>query len=91
MRKHASASTAVVSLTVTAHGTTLEITDDGSGFDTSAGSDGFGLSGMRDRLALVAGSLDISSSPAGTRLIVTLPAVHTPPVPTGSSTESRVE
>jgi signal transduction histidine kinase len=50
------------------------IADNGSGFDPSRPSTGFGLSGMRDRLALVGGTLDISSSTKGTLVTVTVPA-----------------
>ena len=75
MRKHSGASAATVHLTSTAAGTDLVLTDDGGGFDANARSNGFGLGGMRDRLALLRGSLGIESSPAGTRLIITLPAV----------------
>lgn len=55
----------------------MVVTDDGLGFapdaaDSAAG--GFGLVGMRERVQLVAGSVDIESGPgAGTRLTVTVP------------------
>ena len=68
VRKHAGATAASLQL----RGTTLTVTDNGSGFDPSAETSGFGLSGMRDRLALVGGALAIDSSPAGTTLKVTL-------------------
>ena len=74
IRKHSGAAAATVVLIASDRGTTLEISDDGSGFDLEEPGDGYGLSGMRDRLALVDGALDVSSSPAGTRLIITLPA-----------------
>ena len=49
--------------------------DDGGGFDPRAASPGFGLIGMRERLALVQGSLDLESTPgAGTRLHASIPA-----------------
>lgn len=80
VRKHSGASSARVDLAATAAGTTLVLSDDGNGFDPNVapagfGPGGFGLSGMRDRLALLHGSLDVESSPAGTRLVITLPAV----------------
>ena len=75
VRKHSAATTASISLVATPSGTTLLVSDDGSGFDIGASSSGFGLPGMRERLALLNGSLDIDSGPAGTRLVVTLPAV----------------
>ena len=73
VRKHAGAGSAALALSSAAHGITLTLEDDGSGFDPASVGQGFGISGMRDRLALVGGSLDFETSPAGTRLIVTLP------------------
>lgn len=85
VRKHSGAASATVDLTATTAGTTLIVSDDGGGFEPNIpaegigpggiGPGGFGLSGMRDRLALLHGSLDVDSSPAGTRLVITLPAV----------------
>jgi signal transduction histidine kinase len=54
----------------------IEVTvqDDGHGFDPQAASAGFGLMGMRERLALVHGSIDLESTPgAGTRLHASIP------------------
>ena len=73
VRKHSGASIVSLRLSVAAHGTTLTISDNGSGFDPASAGQGYGLSGMRDRLALVGGALDLETSPAGTRLIITLP------------------
>ena len=44
-------------------GVQLRITDNGSGFDTAAQADGFGLISMRERAASVGGDLRISSVP----------------------------
>ena len=63
----------------------LVVTDDGGGFDVGAPSTGFGLAGMRERLALVGGTLDVSSSPAGTRLTARLPIVADPPDGSGAT------
>jgi signal transduction histidine kinase len=49
------------------------LSDNGSGFDTAAETGGYGLAGMRDRLALVGGTLDVESSDEGTTLLITLP------------------
>jgi len=73
IRKHSGASTARLTLITAESGTTLTVEDDGSGFDPTTVGDGFGLSGMRERLALVGGDLELETSPAGTRLVVTLP------------------
>src|SRR5690554_4743677 len=69
VRKHSGATTARVALS---HGT-LTISDTGRGFDPAAPTNGYGLSGMRDRLALVGGSLDVASGASGTTLTITLP------------------
>lgn len=43
----------------------IAVRDDGRGFDPSAPTDGFGLSGMRERVELFGGSLEIDSSVGG--------------------------
>ena len=68
VRKHAEATQATIVL----DGTALSVIDDGRGFDVAVDSSGFGLRGMRERLALVGGTLDVTSTPAGTALTVTL-------------------
>ncbi|GAA4715451.1 sensor histidine kinase [Phytohabitans rumicis] len=73
VRKHAGASTVAVVLARGADGIDLEITDDGRGF-VVATSRGFGLEGMRKRLAGLGGELVVTSSPGeGTRVLATLP------------------
>ena len=52
----------------------LSVRDDGRGFDPEAPGAGFGLAGMRERVLLLGGSLDVTSGPAGTRIEATLPA-----------------
>lgn len=44
---------------------TVEVRDDGIGFDPAATDSGFGLMGMRERLGMIGGRLEISSSPGG--------------------------
>ncbi len=52
---------------------TMTITDDGSGFDTSATAYGMGLSSMQERLAQMNGRLTIHSTPGqGSQLTATL-------------------
>ncbi len=52
----------------------VTIRDDGRGFDTGVPASGFGLTGMRERVALGGGELRISSIPgAGTTIEATLP------------------
>jgi signal transduction histidine kinase len=56
------------------------VADDGHGFDTEAVTTGFGLTGMRERVALVGGRLEIDSSSRGTAVVATLPARRERPV-----------
>jgi signal transduction histidine kinase len=58
----------------------LDVTDDGRGFDPAVrrsgnGSGGFGLTAMRERVAALRGSLDVESGPGqGTTVVATIPA-----------------
>ncbi len=50
------------------------VLDDGRGFDPTAETSGFGLAGMRERVALAEGELRIESKPgAGTRVLASVP------------------
>ncbi len=81
IRKHAAASTVGVVLTEQSGGAELEITDDGRGF-VVADSRGFGLDGMRKRLAEFGGGLTVTSSVGdGTRILATIPLNDRPQVP----------
>ncbi|WP_327263424.1 sensor histidine kinase [Streptomyces sp. NBC_01232] len=72
VRKHARATTVGVVLTQHPHAIELEITDDGNGFVVED-SRGFGLDGMRKRLAELDGDLTVTSSPGdGTRILATI-------------------
>ncbi|MDV5149970.1 sensor histidine kinase [Streptomyces sp. SBC-4] len=71
VRKHADASTVGVVLAQYPHAIELEITDDGRGFVVEE-SRGFGLDGMRKRLAELDGELTVTSSVGdGTRVLAT--------------------
>ena len=73
--KHASATSVEVSLRGTPRTITLQVTDDGAGFDSSAPpkKGRFGLVGMKERVELLGGKLEISSRPGGpTRITATL-------------------
>ncbi|WP_431045458.1 sensor histidine kinase [Streptomyces sp. P1-3] len=73
VRKHAAASTVGVVLAEHPHGVELEITDDGRGFVVER-SRGFGLDGMRKRLAELGGELTVTSSVGdGTRVLAVIP------------------
>jgi signal transduction histidine kinase len=49
------------------------IRDDGRGFDPTAPGSGFGLTGMRERAALVGGRLEIASDTTGTTVCAVIP------------------
>jgi signal transduction histidine kinase len=73
--KHARADRARVSIKLTGSDVIVEIEDDGVGFDTDAlaKASGFGLAGMRERVYLAGGKLEVESRFAGTLLRATLP------------------
>ena len=72
--KHAQAQRASIVLTRRGDLVAAVVEDDGRGFDPTDGGDGVGLLGMRERLALLGGRLQIESSPdAGTTLVVEVP------------------
>ncbi|WP_328504741.1 sensor histidine kinase [Streptomyces sp. NBC_00457] len=72
--RHAGASRVSVAVRLTEHGARLALADDGCGFTPDTATAGFGLTGMKERVHLVAGSVDIDSSPGqGTRLTVVVP------------------
>jgi signal transduction histidine kinase len=52
----------------------IRVADDGRGFDPGAETVGFGLTGVRERIGLLGGELEISSSPSGTVLTAVLPS-----------------
>ncbi|GIJ58619.1 sensor histidine kinase [Virgisporangium aurantiacum] len=64
VRKHADASRVDVSLRYDAASVVLRVTDDGRGFDLSAVTGGFGLSGMRARVEQVGGGFTVRSASA---------------------------
>jgi signal transduction histidine kinase len=74
--KHAAARSVSVSLARRESGVAAVIEDDGTGFDPRAvREDGVGLLGMRERLALLDGRLEIESRPgAGTTIVAEVPA-----------------
>jgi signal transduction histidine kinase len=72
--KHSGAATCRVSLTRTAEGITLQVDDDGDGFDGEASGAGMGLENMKRRLEALGGSFEISSSKGdGTTLVASWP------------------
>jgi signal transduction histidine kinase len=72
--KHAEARAISVSVRESGGEITIEVRDDGKGFDTASRVQGFGLAGMRERVDLADGTLDIQSAPGATVLTACLPA-----------------
>jgi signal transduction histidine kinase len=52
----------------------IAVRDDGAGFDVDAPTGGFGLTGIRERISLAGGLLEIISSGRGTAVLATLPS-----------------
>ncbi len=72
--KHARASTVRVLATVSGMEVEVEVEDDGVGFDPAAQTAGFGLAGMRERVYLAFGMLEVRSGQRGTLVRARLPA-----------------
>jgi signal transduction histidine kinase len=91
--RHAGADAVQLACTISGTALTIEVEDDGAGFDPARVSrprrtgEGLGLLGMRERLALLGGRLVIDAAPGvGTRVVVSVPigaAAVTRPAETG--------
>ena len=77
VRKHSGAGAARIAIDRTPHEVALTVTDDGRGLGAyrPESENGFGLAGMRDRVSLVGGRLEVTNAVhgSGTVLRVTLP------------------
>ncbi|SFK40339.1 sensor histidine kinase [Amycolatopsis sacchari] len=74
--KHAGAGRVGVTLSYMEDQVTLDVRDDGKGFDPDSAHGGFGLPGMRQRAARLLGSFAVESEPGGgTAVSASLPAV----------------
>jgi signal transduction histidine kinase len=84
-RKHARATRITITVESAGDGgVRLRVSDDGIGFDPGVAAAGFGLSGMTERLALVGGTLGVTSAHgAGTVIVAELPASIPNPAVTG--------
>ncbi len=71
--KHAYAGRVSILLTRADRSARLVVEDDGRGFDERDATDGLGLTGMRERVALVGGRLRVESGAAGTTIAVEIP------------------
>jgi signal transduction histidine kinase len=78
--RHARASRFTATLTFRSETVLLDLKDDGRGFDVASRNEGFGLTGMKERVESMAGRLQIASAPGeGTTISLVLP-VKEPPV-----------
>jgi two-component system nitrate/nitrite sensor histidine kinase NarX len=94
VRKHSGATSAVVRVIESDSTTRFVVEDNGHGFDTGSSPhdrDGFGLFTMRERIALLNGSLTVDSAPGhGTRVIADVPERSRPrPAPIGQQPSSH--
>jgi signal transduction histidine kinase len=71
--KHARAHSARVAVSATDSAVLIDVEDDGVGFSPDAHAAGFGLEGMRERVYLVGGTLELQSGEHGTLVHVELP------------------
>jgi signal transduction histidine kinase len=81
--RHSGARRATVVLTYDAGRVDIVVEDDGRGFDPAdVGSEGHGLVGVRERVVLYGGAVDVvSRQPGGTRLVASLPLTERPLTP----------
>lgn len=77
VRKHSGTNKALVKLEDNGHSLVLVIKDEGCGFDleqTAAKSESYGIIGMKERVELLGGKVEIISVPdKGTQVIITVP------------------
>jgi signal transduction histidine kinase len=88
--KHAGAGTARVRIAELEDEVIVEVRDDGRGFDPRDGGDGFGLVGMRERVAAVGGTFEVASRQgAGTLVAARIPVVRRAPEGGDAAGEER--
>ncbi len=72
--RHANATTVAVTVACIEHRLSVAVSDDGRGFDPADTGSGLGLVGMRERVQLAGGTLDLDTGPDGTTVAVVLGA-----------------
>lgn len=74
IRKHAQTPKAQIKLSFLPNSVELEMQDQGCGFNTQKTSEGYGLRGVRERVELLGGEMQLESQPGqGTRIFIKLP------------------
>lgn len=76
--RHAGAERVTITLAEDVEALHVRVVDDGQGFDPRAATEGFGLAGMRERVALLHGELEIASSTDGTTISAAIPNRYFP-------------
>jgi signal transduction histidine kinase len=71
--KHADATSVDIALHLRNGAVELEVRDDGRGFDPTAATSGFGLLGMRERVELAGGTLDVARTDGQTVVSARVP------------------
>lgn len=85
--KHAAAAAIATTVTTDDTDVTVEVADDGRGFDPAAVPPGhLGLRTMRERAAAIGAALDVTSTPGqGTTIVLRLPASQAVPEPAATA------
>ncbi len=76
VRRHAAAGRVEIRMAANGEGTTLSVSDDGTGFEveTAAEGNGYGLSIMRERVEGIGGTLTLTTAPGeGTKILAEVP------------------
>lgn len=76
--RHARARQAQITITADSDRVTVQVSDDGIGFDPRQPAEGFGLVGIRERVLLLGGALRVKSGSRGTLLQAAIPLMQTP-------------
>jgi PAS domain S-box-containing protein len=92
-RRHSGGQTIRVAVRHADDELSVEVSDDGRGFDVDAqpGSSATGIKGMRERAALLDGDVLVLSTPAGTTVRFSVPLAATPETAVGSTRVLLVE
>jgi two-component system, NarL family, sensor histidine kinase DevS len=89
--KHAHASRMAVTVAEEGGEVVVDVRDDGAGFRPEAATRGYGLTGMRERVQLAGGQLEIATGEHGTRVRAAVPARHVAAESSAGADSSGVE